>query len=230
PVTFTFNLVNGLAEVPGTLPPVYEPVSIDYMSIFEQESSQSASAPPILLSVTLNGVPLTPTPYATMDGNPIVGVGQYSMVNPGVGPDGNVDFNIDFFFNAAASGTLVISYSLQPTYQVVANCLGTCTEEYTLPDDNPVIVVNNALYAGDAGVTLNGVPLTPIPYAQPNPIYPPVVGQGQYTASSGSYWFSPLDVGDLFITYYCALPAGATISPSGNVWVSDAGATYDDGT
>ena len=230
PVTFTFNLVNGLAEVPGTLPPVYEPVSIDYMSIFEQESSQSASAPPILLSVTLNGVPLTPTPYMTMDGNPMVGVGQYSMVNPGVGPDGSVDFNIDFFFNAAATGTLVISYSLQPTYQVVANCLGTCTEEYTLPDDNPVIVVNNALYAGDAGVTLNGVPLTPISYAQPNPIYPPVVGQGQYTASSGSYWFSPLDVGDLFITYYFALPAGATISPSGNVWVSDAGATYDDGT
>jgi hypothetical protein len=137
----------------------------------------------------------------------------------------------DYTFCPLDSGTVIFSYALAPpTYTIMAQCLGTCTEEYTLPDDNPVLVVNNALYAGDAGVTLNDVPLTPIPYAQPNPIYPPVVGQGQYTASSGSYWFSPLDVGDLCITYYCALPAGATISPSGNVWVSDAGATYDDGT
>jgi hypothetical protein len=170
------------------------------------------------LVVTLNGVPLIQDPYQYFDAPPS---GHYW-----------VDIYGNYWFCETDSGTLVFSYTCAPsaTYQIAAQCLGTCTEEYTLPDDNPVIVVNNALYAGDAGVTLNGVPLTPIPYAQPNPIYPPVVGQGQYTASSGSYWFSPLDVGDLFITYCCALPAGATISPSGNVWVSDAGATYDDGT
>ncbi len=133
---------------------------------------------------------------------------------------------------AADAGSIVIAYTYvpAPTFQVAANCLGTCTEEYTLPDDNPVAVVNDDLWSGDAGVTLNGVPLTPLPYSQPNPIYPPVVGQGQYTCFAGSYWFSPLDVGDLFITYYYAMPPGATISPSGCVWTADNGVAYDGGT
>ena len=172
------------------------------------------------LVLTLNGVALVRVPWQYYDSPP---AGHYWVDPVGSG---------DYTFCPTDEGQLVFSYTYAPsaTYQVVADCLGTCTEEYTLPDDNPIIVVNNDLWTGDAGVTLNGVPLTSIPYSQPNPIYPPVVGPGQYTTFAGSYWFSPLDVGDLFITYYYAMPPGTTISPSGNVWVSDAGATYDDGT
>ncbi|MGO9176310.1 MAG: phage tail protein [Desulfobaccales bacterium] len=128
--------------------------------------------------------------------------------------------------------TIEFSYA-PPVYPYSASCLGTCTEEYTLPDDNPVYVVNDDLWSGDAGVTLAGVPLTPIPYSQPNPIYPPAVGPGQYTCFASTYWFNPLDAsqnpGDLVITYYCAMPAGATISPSGCVWTEDNGVAYAGG-
>ncbi len=172
------------------------------------------------LVLTLNGAALVQALWQYYGSPP---VGHYWAEPSGTGV---------YTFCPNDSGTVIFSYTYapSPTYQVVADCLGTCTEEYTLPDDNPVSVVNNDLWTGDAGVTLNGVPLTSIPYSQPNPIYFPVVGSGQYTTFAGSYWFSPLDVGDLFITYYCGMPPGAMISPSGSVWVSDAGATYDDGT
>jgi hypothetical protein len=154
-----------------------------------------------------------------------------------------------FTFCPTDSGTVVFSFTYAPaTYQVAAQCLGTCTEEYTLPDDNPITVVNDDLWAGDAGVTLAGVPLTPIPYSQPNPIYPPVVPQGCYTVSTpasfqgsdieyagstlgGTYWFSPLDrsvnYGDLIIKYEVNTPAGATVSPSGSQWTKDNGVAYE---
>ncbi|MGD0826570.1 MAG: phage tail protein [Desulfobaccales bacterium] len=129
---------------------------------------------------------------------------------------------------------ITITYIPSAAFQYVPNCLGTCTEEYTLPDDNPLTVVNYDLWEGPVSVTLAGVPLTLIPYSQPNPIYPPAVGQGEYTCFNGTYWFSPLDQsaspGDLVITYNYAMPVGATISPSGNVWVSDGGVTYANGT
>jgi hypothetical protein len=142
-------------------------------------------------------------------------------------------------------GTASISLTYAPpTYQITANCLGTCVEEYTLPDDNPVTVVNADFWAGDAGVTLAGVPLTAVPLNQPNPIYPPAVPQGCYSVTSsattqfgstlgGTYWFNPLDAsqnpGDLVITYYVTTPAGATISPSGCVWTEDNGVAYAGG-
>ncbi len=84
-----------------------------------------------------------------------------------------MDSSTNYYFCPTDAGTVVFSYTYAPaTYQVAAKCLGSCTEEYTLPDDNPVVVVNSDLWTGDAGVTLAGVPLTPIPYSQPNPIYP----------------------------------------------------------
>ncbi|MGA7577864.1 MAG: phage tail protein [Desulfobaccales bacterium] len=172
----------------------------------------------------VSGTPAASGQYAEAGG-----VYTFYAGTPDLSPDSPGYFPPD-------SGNVVISYTYvpAPAFQVVAQCLGTCTEEYTLPDDNPLQVVNDDLWTGDAGVTLAGAPLIPIPYAQPNPLYPPVVAQGYYTCFNGSYWFSPLDAsqnpGDLVITYYYATPAGATISPSGCVWTADNGVTYDDGT
>ncbi len=177
--------------------------------------------PPVL---TLNGAVMTQIPFQP-NNSTSPAPGQYW-----------VDSSNNYYFCPSDSGTVVFSYTYAPaTYQVAAKCLGSCTEEYTLPTDNPVVVVNNDLWTGDAGVSLAGVPLTLIPYSQPNVIYPPVVGPGQYTCSpTGTYWFSPLDVsdnpGDLVITYYVATPLGATISPSGSVWTEDNGVAYDNDT
>ena len=187
---------------------------------------------PLVLTLTpssLIPVVLTEAPYQDY-GSPASGT--YWVV-PGANYDGWVGA-VGYVFCPNDSGTVVFSYTYAPaTYQIAAKCLGTCTEEYTLPDDYQLQVVNDDLWAGDAGVTLAGVPLTPIPYSQPNPIYPPAVNPGQYTCFNGTYWFSPLDTsqnpGDLVITYGVATPAGATVSPSGCVWTEDNGVSYAGG-
>ncbi|MGD0216322.1 MAG: phage tail protein [Desulfobaccales bacterium] len=169
------------------------------------------------------------TPEASGQYSQTGGIYTFYVGTPDIAPD-------DPGYVPPAAGNIVISYTYvpAPAFQAVARCLGTCTEAYTLPDDNPVQVVNDDLWTGDAGVALTGVLLTPIPYSQPNPLYPPVVAQGCYMSLNGSYWFSPLDAsqnpGDLVIAYYYATPQGATISPSGCVWTEDNGVTYDDGT
>ena len=127
-------------------------------------------------------------------------------------------------------------YVPSQAFQYTPACLGTCTEEYTLPDDNPVTVVNDDLWAGDAGVTLAGVPLTAIPLIpSPTPFIPhrrpglllrnhPC--QLSLGTCGGTYWFQPPGCQrqprrpghHLLIVN---TPPGATVSPSGSVSGSD---------
>ena len=108
------------------------------------------------------------------------------------------------------------TYVPAPTFQVAAQCLGTCTKEYTLPDDNPVAVTNDDLWTGDAGVTLDSTPLIPLPYSNPTPCLRRPWPRGAIPASpapTGSAPWRPEPRQPVHHLYY-AMPPGAPSLPA----------------